>query len=403
MIRELVQLSELPFMKTHTFRLPKKILFGINAVDKVGSEVREFCSRALVVTDSNIEKAGLFERVREKLEDKDIEVNTFDEGGAEPTLGIARSVADVARKGKYDLVVALGGGSVMDMAKVASIAVTNTKDIEEYLGVDKVERPGIPMILTSTTAGTASEVTKNAIIVIPEQNLKTAIVSPYNLADVAIIDPTMTLTVPPSVTAATGLDALSHAIEAVMSTGANPVTDTLALEAIRLIGGNLRQAHTHGDNLEARYNMALGCLMSGMAFGNAGVCIGHAAAYAFSVKHAVSHGVSCGLALPYVMEFNLNACIPKLAKVSESLTGKTYPTMREAASDAASSVWELMKDVGLPTSLKEVGVEKEEVEEMAENLLGITRLLASNPRKITREEAVLLFERMWEGRLGEGH
>jgi alcohol dehydrogenase class IV len=386
-------------MKIHTFMVPKKILFGINAVDNVGLEASLFGSKALVISDSNIEKAGLLSRVRKRLEKSNIEVHVFDEGGVEPTLEIARSVAKLVREKKHNLVVGVGGGSVMDMAKVASAAVTNTKDVAEYLGVNKIERSGIPMILIPTTAGTASEVTANSIVVIPEENLKAAIVSPYLLADVAIVDPTMTLTAPPGITASTGIDALSHAIEAVMSTGASHITDTLALESVRLIGQNLREAYAQGSNLEARYNMALGSLLAGMAFNNAGVCIGHAVAYTFSAKHSISHGMSCGLSLPYVMDFNLIACMLKLAKVSVALTGKTYSSLRESALDAASAVKELMEDVSLPTSLKEVGVAREEIPELADSLLRNERLLARNPRTITRKQAVELYERMWEGRL----
>ena len=386
-------------MKIHKFMLPPKILFGINAVDNVGVEASRFGKKALLISDSNIEKAGILERVQKRLEEKGVKTCFFDEGGREPTIEVANAVAKVARKDKYDLVIGLGGGSVMDMAKVASIAVTNTGEMEEYLGVGKVKRPGISLILISTTAGTGSEVTPNSIIILPEKNLKTGIISPYILADVAITDPTLTLSVPPKVTAATGLDALSHAIEALMSTEANPLTDALAYEAVKLIGENLRLAYAQGTNLEARYGMSLGCLMSGIALANAGVCIGHAAAYTFAAKHHVSHGVSCGLVLPYVMEFNSITCIPKLARVATALTGKTYLTLRDASSDAAYAVKELMIDVDLPTSLKEIGISKEEIPEMAEALLGNTRLLSRNPRIITKKHAVLLFEKIWEGRL----
>jgi len=395
----LLQLSVEPFSKIHTFRLPRKILFGINAVDDVGLEAGRFGKRAFVVSDSNIDKAGLLGRIIAKLKEYSIEVYVFDEGGAEPTIETARSVSKTAREAKYDLVVGVGGGSVMDMAKVASVAATNTKDLAEYLGVNRIERPGMPMILIPTTAGTASEVTANSIVVLPEQKLKAAIVSPHLLADVAIIDPTMTLTVPPGITAATGLDALSHAIEAIMSTEASHITDALALESIRLIGQSLRIAYAQGSNLEARHSMASGSLLAGMAFGNAGVCLGHAIAYTFSAKHNISHGVSCGLSLLYTMDFNFIVCVPKLAHISMALTSKTYRSLKDAALDAAQAVKELMEDVGLPTSLKELGVARDEIPELAERLLQNERLLARNPRTITGKQAVELYERMWEGRL----
>jgi alcohol dehydrogenase class IV len=376
------------------------MLFGVNAVDRLGTEASAHGRRALLVTDANIEKVGLLDRVTRSLDAAGIERDTFDEGGSEPTIEIARAVTERARTGRYDLVVGVGGGSCMDMAKLASIAVTNTEDVRAYLGVNRVERPGIPKILVSTTAGTASEVTNVSVLTIPGEDLKTVVVSPFNFADVAITDPTMTLTVPQSVTAATGLDALSHAVEAVMSRNANAVTDLLAFEAVRLIGANLRVAYAQLDNLEARYNMALGCLLAGMAFGNAGVCIGHGAAYTFAVRHHVSHGVSCGLALPYVMAFNALACESKLAVVSEALTGRSYVSIRDAATHAAKAVNDLMVDVNLPTSLKELGIPRNALPAMAEKLLATSRLLARNPRHMRREDAVRLFERMWGGKLG---
>jgi alcohol dehydrogenase class IV len=392
--------SELAETRVHTLQLPKKMLFGVNAVDRVGSEARAHGRKVLVVTDANIEKVGLLDRVTRSLDVAGIEWDTFDEGGSEPTVEIARDVTEKARTGQYDLVVGVGGGSCLDMAKLASIAVTNTEDIRAYIGVDRVQRPGIPKILISTTAGTASEVTNVSVLTIPDEDLKTVVVSPFNFADAAITDPTMTLTVPQSVTAATGLDALSHAVEAIMSRNANAVTDLLAFKAVRLIGENLRVAYAQLDNLAARYNMALGCLLAGMAFGNAGVCIGHGAAYTFAVRHHVSHGVSCGLALPYVMEFNALACEPKLAVVSEALTGLSYVSIRDAAAYAAIAVKDLMVDVNLPTNLKELGIPRNALPALTEKLLATSRLLSRNPRHMSQEDAVRLFDRMWGGTLG---
>jgi len=252
------------------------------------------------------------------------------------------------------------------------------------------------MILIPTTSGTGSEITMNAVVKAETDSIKTGIVSQHLLADIAIVDPCLTLTMPPKSTAATGLDALSHAVESLMSVDSNPMTESIALEAVGLIFSNLRAAYQKGDDVAARRNMALASTMAGAAFGNAGVCAGHAAAYAFAVKCRIPHGISCAIALPYIMEYNAPACMSALAAISKTL-GSQGRTIERDAFDAVEAVRNLMKDVDIPLSLRELGVKGESIPKLAEDLLKSGRLLAHNPRPITLKDAEALFTRIHLG------
>ncbi len=288
--------------------------------------------KALIVTDKVIVKTGLVERVSKSLEQAGLSVQVFDEVEPEPKLEVAEKAAEFSRKSGCNLVIGVGGGSVLDMAKVASIAPTNPGKMADYVGVGLIKQAGLPKILIPTTAGTGSEVTNIAVVSLAAEEIKSGIVGPQLMADVAIVDPEATLTMPPRLTASTGIDALTHAVEALMSVNSNPLTDALAYEAVKLVFRNLRKACYQGENLEARYGMSLAALLAGLAFGSAGVCGGHALAYAFAVKYNVPHGIACGLALPYIMEYNLPVCEEKLARIAV-LAGESveWVSTREAA------------------------------------------------------------------------
>lgn len=252
------------------------------------------------------------------------------------------------------------------------------------------------MVLVPTTAGTGSEATQN--IVITHEGRKATIASPHAIPDTAIVDPALTVTMPPGLTANTGLDALSHAVEAYMSKEASPVTDALALEAVRLITRNLPVAYSQGENLGARYHMSLAALLAGMALSNAGVCGGHALAYGFAVREGLPHGLSCAVALPYIMAYNAPACGHKLARVARAMGERVSGlSPREAASRAVEAVARLNSGLGIPSSLRELKVPRDAIPAIARGAL-VERLLARNPRTITGEDALRIVEGMWEGR-----
>ena len=384
-------------MGTYAVQLPKRVVFGDGVEEKIGAEAKGLgAKKALIVTDATIEKAGLLEKVEKTLKEA-VEVNVFDIVESEPTLAAAETVAGAARAAKYDLIVGVGGGSVMDMAKVASAAASNPgQGVSEFMGANKIANPSVPKILVPTTAGTGAEATPFTLIIV--EGKKKAIASPYNLADVVLISPSFTATMPAKVTASTGMDALSHAIEAFLSTGSNPLTDSFALEATRKIADNLEVAFSHGDNLDARLKMSLAAMLGGMAFGNAGVIVGHAAAHTFGAKYKIPHGVAAALALPYIMEYNAPVARDKLVKVAREMGEDVSKlTEEEAASRAVTRVRGLLEKLELPTRLADLDVPEEDLQELAEAMSKEKGYLARNPRKIEHEDAVKIFESLWSG------
>jgi len=382
--------------RVHSFQLPRKILFGVGISEKVGYEAKALDGKeVLLVTDRNLAVTGIPEKIEAALMEEGLNVNIFIDVEAEPRLEVAEAVAEAVRTKRYNMVVGVGGGSVLDMAKVAAMASTNPGPMRRYIGVDLVKKPSLPKILLPTTAGTGSEVTDIAVVTLVEDEMKTAIVSPYLFGDVAVVDPSLTYTLPPRLTGSTGLDALSHAMEAVMSINANPITDSLALKAIGLIFTNLPKAYRSGD-AESRYGMSLSSLMAGMAFGNAGVGLGHALAYTFAVSYQVTHGVSCGLVLPYVFRFNASALSWQLPQIAQAMHIDTEETKAEELTPSISeALFKLMDELQAPKRLRDVGVPREAVLKMADKLLGIKRLIQRNPRPLSKPDALMLIEEMW--------
>ncbi len=382
--------------KIHNFQLPKKIVFGVKSSENVGLEAKALGGKeALLVTDGNMEKMGISGKIEEALVKEGLTVDVFDEVEPEPVMEMAETVAETARKKRYNIILGIGGGSVLDMAKVAAMALTNTGSMRNYVGVDLVRNPGVPSILLPTTSGTGSEVTNVAVVTITEDELKTSIISPYMFGHVAMVDPSLTYSLPPRLTASTGLDALSHALEALMSVNANPITDSLALQAVNLIFCNLLDAYKSGEP-ESRYGMSLGSLMAGMSFGSAGVCLGHAAAYTFAVSHKVTHGVSCGLVLPYVFRFSAPAIpwkLPEVARAMDLNIENLKP--KEMGSVISDAVFELMGELQMPKRLRDLGIPREAVPKLADRLLTFKRLILRSPRQPSKEEALKLFGEMW--------
>lgn len=301
--------------------------------------------------------------------------------------------------GQHDGFIAIGGGSAIDTAKAASAYATYDGDLDDFIGTNLVPRKGAPLIAIPTTAGTGSEVTNIAILSDKQAQLKKGIASDFLLPDVAIVSPEMTRTAPPSVTAASGIDALVHAIEAYLSVHASPITDSLALRAMKMIAQSLPKAYANPDNLEAREEMATASLMAGMAFGNAGVGAVHALAYPLGGRFNMAHGVSNALLLPFVMEANKIACIDRLGEVAIALGERTTEmSANDAADSAISAMTRLCRQVNIPSSLKSFGIERDDLSFMADDAIQIDRLLKNNPRKLTRDEIYSIYEDAFEGR-----
>ena len=378
------------------FKCPARLLFGIDICDNLGDEIKALNgSRPLVVTDKGIVNAGLMDRISELLKQAAIEFVVFDEVEENPTVATVHKGADLYKSEKCDIIIGLGGGSSMDAGKAIGVKATHEGEIQKYTrrGGHPIKNIVPPYIAIPTTSGTGSEVTWVSVVTDPDIKAKTVVASPFIAPDTSLIDPTLTKTLPPSVTASTGMDALTHAVEGYTSIKASPVTDTLALKAIEMIASNLREAVAYGDNMEARSNMMLGSTIAGIAFGNASVGMVHSVAHALGGLFNIAHGIANAIMLPLVMQFNLIANPPKFGDIAwamgENIEGLSE---MEAARMSVASVQELSDDVGIPTDLKKLGADPSLIEQMTEETENQVGSLPLNPRRPTREDIIQLFE-----------
>ena len=382
-------------MKKHfSFTGAKKIIFGNGSFDMLGDHIRDMkASRPLVVLDRNLSKPGFKERIANTCGKNGVKATIFDKQvEAEPRLEVADEGAKAARKGKCDIVVGIGGGSAMDVAKAIAVMAANNGSAVDYLGLNKVPGPGLPTIMVPTTAGTGSEVTFTAVFVRQDLKKKEGMNSPYLYPDLALLDPVLTLTLPPVSTASTGIDALCHAIESFTSVNASPMSEMFSLDAIQLISENLRTCVHDGGNLEAREKVLLGSLYAGLGLANAGVGAVHSLSYPLGGKYGVSHGLANTVMLPHVMSFNLPGALEKFAVVAEAM-GEIIDDMplREAAYLAVEAVQSLIEDCGIYTTLEDLNIPEEDFPELAKVAMTVTRPLENNPRKVTIEDAIEIY------------
>lgn len=371
------------------FRTTPRIVMGPGSIGQIAQEATNLNGKKiLIITDKEIIEAGLIKLAQDVLKKSEINYAIFDGVEPDPRYEIVAGCVDIIHSEKVDLVIGFGGGSPIDIAKSSAIMATNDGPISEYFGIDLIPKPGLPTIMVPTTAGTGSEVTPIAILSDEEEKLKKGIVSPYLFPSVAILDPELTLGLPPNITASTGMDALIHAIEAYTSINATDMTDILAFRAMELLYHNIRTAYANGNNLEARSKMLEGSLLAGMAFANAGVTAVHAFAYPIGAEFHIPHGVANTLMLPHVMRFNLLGNLPKFAEISKAfdLSTESFDELR-AAEMFVDAIERLAEDLRVPRHLAEFGVEENDISGLAEGAMKVTRLLANNPRIITLEDA----------------
>lgn len=373
-------------MNVSTFKIANKLITGNGSTSLLPQELRRLgVNNPLIVTDEILQKVGVLDQITTLLEGFSFGVYTGVK--PEPEITLVEECKEAFISGKHDGLIALGGGSAIDIAKGVSGYATYQGSIDDLIGTDLVPEKGTPVIAIPTTAGTGSEVTNISILSDKKAQLKKGMVSDYLLPDVAIVAPEMTLTMPKSVTAASGIDALVHAIEAYISVNASPITDALAIGAIKLIAKNLPKAYANPDHIEARENMATASLMAGMAFGNAGVAAVHALAYPLGGRYNIAHGVSNALLLPYVMEWNKISCVEKFRDIAEALGVKvTSLSDEDAADEAVKAMTRLCHVVNIPKGMRFFNVPEEDIPSMAEDASQITRLLKNNPRKLSKEE-----------------
>ena len=372
----------------YQFRLPEVTHFGWGAVEGVGQEAARLGRRALLVTGrAAMKQTGTADRVVALLAAAGLSVRPYDGIESDPRAATIDRAAKAARAEGCDLVVGLGGGSPMDAARAIAAMAVLEGSITDYLDGKAIDRPGLPLINIATTAGTASEITSVAVVLHERKQLKMGLKSPFWFARVAITDPELTLTMPPALTAATGLDALTHAIESYVSTQATPPSEGLALRAIELVGLHLRAAFADGSNRPAREGMALASMTAGMAFANSGLGLVHGLVHPIGARFGVPHGMACGRLLPLVMRYNQPAAEEKMAQVGRALTRRP----EAEAQDAADAVESLLRDLGVPAGIGDVGVPADQIPSLARDGL-LAGAVRTNPRPVTEQEALALLE-----------
>jgi alcohol dehydrogenase len=294
-----------------------------------------------------------------------------------------------------EMVVGIGGGSAMDVAKLVAVLMTNDVSLEQLLGKAEIARRGLPMLMVPTTAGTGSEATPNAIVLVPEEEVKVGIVNSKLLPDSVILDPLMTLNLPPAVTASTGMDALAHAIECYTSKKANPFSDTFALKAVNLISNNLRRAYRKGQDIEACHGMLLGALFGGMCIATSSTTAVHALAYPLGGKYRVPHGLSNAVLLPQVMQFNLDAAADRFRDIAVAMGVDVGGlTTRQAGEKVIENLYALNTDLSVPSGVAGYGVTEADLDFLVGAASKVTRLLDNNPKPMTPSDMRAIYRRL---------
>lgn len=382
------------------FRTPQTMIYGRNAFEKVGTEAAQRGKKALIVTDHMMESLGYVSECRKHLQNEGVKSEVYKGVQSEPIDDYVTESLELFQKGGCDLIISLGGGSPIDTAKAVSVLVANGGYIGDYIGGRRMaETEPVPHIAIPTTAGTGSEASDVTVITNTSNQVKMMIKQPAFMPAVAIVDPLLTVSSPPHVTAATGVDALSHAIEAYLSQRSHPMTDTMALSAMKLIVENLLAAYEDGENLEAREAVALGAMQAGMAFTNSSVCLVHGMSRPIGALFHVPHGYSNAMLLPAVLEFSQAACFDRLADLGRIFEPESEGLSDEAAAEiAVSSVKKLCLMLKI-TNLKEWGINEKkfrsQVGKMAEDALA-SGSPANNPRVPAKEEIEDLYHVCYE-------
>jgi len=399
-----------------TFASAGQLTFGPDSIKEIGRIAVDLVShrslnvahlpiQALIVTDQNLVNAGVVDRVTQPLIESGIKCDVFDEGAAEPSIEIAQKCArhvDV-QSCPPDVVIGVGGGSNMDVAKIVAALIRHGGSPEHWFGFGKVPGPVTPLICVPTTAGTGSEVSHSAVLTDTTNRIKVSALSPFLRPARAIVDPKLTVSCPSKATAESGIDAITHAIEAFTAvdhnkldvppdeatpyTGRTPMGDLLAQQAIALVGQHLRTAVNKPTNLEAREGMALAATLAGMAFSNCGVAVVHALEYPIGAAVHCSHGAGNGLLLPYVMRYNLPERSAEFRRIAHLLGEDTSGASDEEAGEVCiASIEKLKRDIGIPERLRDIGVTQGQLPELAGKSFEITRLMKLNPRTPTEED-----------------
>lgn len=409
----------MPVENVFIFSIPSMIKFGKGAVNEIGYEVKRLGgNKPLIITDKGVKEAKILDKVKGILENTGLEVDYWDQVEPEPSLKNYEQCYEFAQGKGFDVIIGLGGGSSIDVGKTVRMLLKHGGKVIDYIakpvgGGKNFPGPGLPYIAVPTTAGTGSESTPASVVKLPEEKLRVGIRNRFMRPEVALVDPLLTVTLPPASTASTGIDALSHAIEVYtckryncrakpmspeerpIYIGSSPLTDALSSYAIELIGKYLIRAVNNGYDLEAREGMSLASLMQGIAVSNAGVALAHAIASALGGMIEAPHGKTVSAVLPYVMVYNEPVIPERYAYIAKLLGARSEQISKSGM--AAEIVWKLTKNLGLPSSLAELGVKENQLQQLAEATMKSHEFLSNNPRRVTLNNLNDILEKAYHG------
>jgi len=387
-------------VKKFNFLCKPEVYYGKNSVALLPSIVKKTGKKKLlVVVDSNFSKTPFFSDIEKALSEEKIDYVVFDKISGEPSTEIGDECAEFGKKNSCDIVCGIGGGSSLDVAKAASVLITNGGSVRDYQGLNKVPEAGLPKIMIPTTAGTGSEVTFTAVFIRKDEKKKGGINSPYLYPDYAILDPVLTISLPKEITASTGLDALCHAIESYISKKANFLSEIISLWAIKYIWDNLPVAFSKGEDLKAREKMLYGSFLAGLGLVNAGVTAVHSISYPLGGTYGIPHGIGNGLLLPYVLEFDIEKDISftveeKLASITDIIKPDLKFEEKEKAKFLVEEIKKFLDIFKIPR-LKDLNVSKESFPQLAEDALNVSVPIENNPVAIKKEDIIEIYEKAY--------
>ncbi len=383
-------------MSTYSILNAGRIVAGPDSIEQIADIVKDYgASRVLIISDKGVARAGLIDRPKALLEAAGIAVSILDDTPPEPEVEQANAIVTAAKNSGCDMVVGIGGGSAMDVAKLTAVLLNNDVTLRELLDKAPIPRRGLPTLMIPTTAGTGSETTPNSIVLVPEDELKVGIVSPKLMPDCVILDPKMTLGLPPAITASTGMDALCHAIECYTSKKGNPFSEMIALKAISLITRSIRRAFKTGTDIDARHDMLLGAMYGGMCIATSSTTAVHALAYPLGGKYRIAHGVSNAILLPFVMRFNAVGNEDKFRDVAVAMGLDVDPAdSRAATGKFIEAIFELNRDLRIPSDLKRWNITAADLETLVEGAAKVTRLLDNNPRPMDKADIRAIYTQL---------
>lgn len=380
---------------TYRMRPPGDVLSGRGSLERIGELASKYRPESVVLlVDENVQKNGGADRLAALLSASCAKLCVVSNIPVEPETGQVKELFARVEELQADLIVAMGGGSVLDSAKMISVLLRNPAYLENLLDAGLIRERGVPLIAVPTSAGTGSEATPNSIVVVPEQKLKVGVVHPFFIPDSVILDPETTLSLPAHVTAATGLDAFCHAIECFISKKSNPFSDLYALEAIRLVARSLFKAYSDGSDIDAREDLLLAAFYGGMCIASSSTVAVHALSYPLGGRYRIPHGLSNAILLPWVMEFNRDAVVGKFAEVAGAMGIPPGADAEETSKRVVEGIFSLVRSLGIPSTLRELGVGTDDLDEIVAAAMKVTRLLDNNPKPVSPGDARSIYMKL---------